>query len=50
MGINNAAPPSLAADTDGDGLEDGAELTIGRDPTFNELATLMPILGMIIDD
>lgn len=40
----------LAADTDGDGLEDGAELTIGRDPTRNELAALMPILGMIIDD
>ena len=43
-------PGSLAADTDGDGLEDGAELTIGRDPTFNELAALMPFFGMIIDD
>ena len=38
------------ADTDGDGIGDGAEVSQGRNPAVNEMAILVPINSLLLDD
>ena len=40
----------LNADTDGDGLGDGAEIQVGRDPGVNEPAAITLLYRLLLGD